>query len=448
MKSAQQFKKDRKPLDDYAEWRYNSAVMMRPYTFLEPEEALEIVLAQVHTLETEQELLPNCLHRTLAATVYARSDEPRFRKAAMDGYAVGPGQGDRPFEVVGAIAAGDSRDPEEPAALRTDQGLRIMTGAVVPPDIERVIRFESTDKVSDPGGSTTAERVRDRVQESATNIAERGENLHRGDPLLTPRRLSAIDLGVLASQGHWNIPVVRRPSVGVVSTGTELISPEQPELPAYAIYNSNGYLVEAMARENRATVHNYGIVGDDQDRITETIRTAAATHDVVICSGGVSMGDLDFVPAALETLGAQTHFHGLAMKPGRPTLYATLGNTLIFGLPGNPVSTWAQCEMFIAPALHAMQGLAYQPREAHLPLAHTFSRSKADRHEFVPGYYRDGSIHTIEYHGSGHISALASATLIFRVDRGVTDLAAGDTVYARFVRPEDQLPPDFGYRQV
>ncbi|MFO8042108.1 MAG: hypothetical protein R6U25_02800, partial [Alkalispirochaeta sp.] len=193
--------------------------MRQPYTFLEPEEALKTVLAQVHTLGIEQEHLPNCLHRTLAHTVHAQSDEPRFRKAAMDGYAVGPGQEDRPFEVVGAIAAGDSRDPEEPAALRADQGLRIMTGAVVPPDIERVIRFESTEKVPSAGGTTTVERVRDREQESTTNIAERGENLRRGDPLLTPRRLSAIDLGILASQGHWNIPVVRTPSVGVISTG-------------------------------------------------------------------------------------------------------------------------------------------------------------------------------------------------------------------------------------
>ncbi|MEX2442562.1 MAG: molybdopterin molybdotransferase MoeA [Alkalispirochaeta sp.] len=419
--------------------------MVRPNTFLEPEEALKIVLSHVHTFGTEYRPLPECLHRTLATTVLAESDEPRFRKAAMDGYAVAPGQNGRPFEVTGAIAAGDSRNPEEPAALRENQGLRIMTGAVVPPDIERVIRFEFTEPVSSnntPPSSEPVERVRDTVQERSRNIAERGENLRRGDPLLTPRRLSAIDLGILASQGYWNVPVVRQPSVGVISTGSELISPKEPDLPPYAIYNGNGYLVAAMAQENHATVHNYGIVGDDQGRITETIRAAAAEHDMVVCSGGVSMGDLDFVPAALEALGAETHFHGLAMKPGRPTLCATLGDTLVFGLPGNPVSTWAQCEMFIAPALHAMQGLIYQPREARLPLAHSFSRSKADRHEFVPGYHRDGTIHTIEYHGSGHISALASATLVFRVDRGITDVSAGDTVHARFVRREDYLPPD------
>ncbi|MFW5694123.1 MAG: molybdopterin molybdotransferase MoeA [Alkalispirochaeta sp.] len=424
--------------------------MAHPTTFLEPDAALRIVLSHVHTRDTEMCPLPECLNRTLADTIRATSDEPRFRKAAMDGYAVGPHQADIPFEVVGSIAAGDSRDPDEPAALSENQALRIMTGAVVPPDIERVIRFESTEPVpNDTHGTTTEaeprERIRDTVQESNTNIAERGENLHRGDPLLSPRRLSAIDVGVLASQGYWQIPVIRQPSVGVISTGTELVSPEQPDLPAYAIYNSNGYLVEAMVREHHATVRNYGIVGDDQQHITETIRTAVQQHDVVICSGGVSMGDLDFVPAALESLGAETHFHGLAVKPGRPTLFATLGTTLIFGLPGNPVSTWAQCEMFIAPALHAMQGLTYQPREAEIPLARSFSRSNADRHEYVPGYYRAGEIHTIEYHGSGHISALASATLVFRVDRGVTDLAAGERVYARFIRPENQLSPDIGY---
>ena len=426
--------------------------MAQPFTFLEPEAALQIVLSHVHPLDSESCPLPECLHRTVATPMYATSDDPRFRKAAMDGYAVGPHQADIPFEVVGAIAAGDTRDPDEPAALGDNQGLRIMTGAVVPPDIERVIRFESTQSVpvDAPGDSTSAgpdprERVRDVVQEPISNIAERGENLRRGDPILTPRRLSAIDLGILASQGHWKVPVVRKPSVGVISTGTELVSPEHPDLPPHAIYNSNGYLLAAMAREQHATVQNYGIVSDDQQRITETIRSAAREHDIVICSGGVSMGDLDFVPAALESIGADTHFHGLAVKPGRPTLFATLGATLIFGLPGNPVSTWAQCEMFIVPALHAMQALAYRPRETKLPLAHSFSRSKADRHEYVPGYYRAGAIHTIDYHGSGHISALASATLVFRVDRGITDLAAGETVHARFIRPENQLSPDIGH---
>ncbi|MFW5827889.1 MAG: molybdopterin molybdotransferase MoeA [Alkalispirochaeta sp.] len=426
--------------------------MAQPTTFLEPDTALRIILSHAHPRDIELCPLPECLNRTLAETIRATRDEPRFRKAAMDGYAVGPNQSDRPFEVVGAIAAGDSRDPDEPAALKENEGVRIMTGAVVPPDIERVIRFECTEPVPKdgrrPNAPTTAEpreRVRDTVLERNTNIVERGENLHLDDPLLSPRRLSAVDLGVLASQGHWKIPVLRRPSVGVISTGSELVSPEEPDLPAYAIYNSNGYLLEAMVREHHATVHNYGIVRDDQQHITETIRTAAEEHDIVICSGGVSMGDLDFVPAALDALGAETLFHGLAMKPGRPTLFAMLGSTLMFGLPGNPVSTWVQCEMFLVPALYAMQSLTYHPREAELPLAQPFSRSKADRHEWVPGYYRAGAIHTIEYHGSGHISALAAATLVFRVNRGVTDLSAGETVYARFIRPEDQLSPDIGY---
>jgi molybdopterin molybdotransferase len=409
--------------------------MTKPHTFLEPDHALEIVLSNISVLSTERRPLPECLHRALAQTVSAGRDEPPFRKAVMDGYAVGPGQGDRPFQVVGSIAAGDSRDPEAPASLHADQGLRIMTGAVVPPDIDRVIRFESTEEAP-------SDRVRATVGESSRNIVERGENLHRGDPLLTPRRLSAIDIGILASQGHWNVPLVRQPSVGVISTGSELFSPEESELPPYAIYNSNGYLVAAMARENYASVHNYGIVGDDQSRITDTIRAAVNDHDVVVCSGGVSMGDLDLVPAALEELGASVHFHGLAVKPGRPTLFATLRDTLIFGLPGNPVSTWAQSEMFLAPALAAMQGLTYQPREAELPLARAFSRSDAGRHEFVPGYYRDGAIHRVEYHGSGHISALASATLVFRVDRGRTDVAAGDPVYVRFIRDEKSEAPD------
>jgi molybdopterin molybdotransferase len=170
---------------------------------------------------------------------------------------------------------------------------------------------------------------------------------------------------------------------------------------------------------------------------TDAVKAAIDTHDVVVCSGGVSMGDMDFLPTALETLQAEIHFHGLAMKPGRPTLFATSGGTLIFGLPGNPVSTLVQFEMFIAPALAEMQGLTYTPRETSLPLAKPFSRGKTDRHEYLPGYVQDGKIERVTYQGSGHLSALAAAELIFRIDRGVTSVPAGGEVYARYIRPTD-----------
>jgi molybdopterin molybdotransferase len=345
----------------------------------------------------------------------------------VDGFGVLTGQEDTPFRVVGSIAAGERRSPGEPSGLEAGEALRIMTGAVVPPDIERVLRFEYTEEVgaqeepgsgapgasaSSPAGRQTARRIR---FEEQTNIAEEGENIRAGEPLLSPRRLTALDIGILASQGYAEVPVYRRPKVTVLSTGTELYPPEEREIPSYAIYDSNGSQLTALAKANLAEAENRGILGDDQAAITEALGRAVAESDVVIASGGVSMGDLDFVPAALVDLGASIHFHGLAVKPGKPTLFATLERTLVFGLPGNPVSTAAQFEMFIAPALHALQGLVYTPREARLPLATPFRRKNADRHEFLPGYYRDGKVYQIRYKGSGHLSALSDAELLFRV---------------------------------
>lgn len=427
--------------------------MSKPTTFLDPEEAYDILQSKLLPLKEEEISLAAALGRVLCREVPAKLDQPRFRKSAVDGYGVLPLQEETPFRVVGTIAAGDHRAPGEPAGLKEGEALRIMTGAVVPPEIERVLRFEFTEEVaapdppersaSEPGEQPGVRRIR---FEEQTNIAEEGENIRAGEPLLSPRRLTALDIGILASQGYSTVPAYRRPKVAVLSTGTELYSPEDEAIPPYAIYDSNSFQLTALAESNLAEAENRGILGDDQAAITEALRRAIDECDVVVASGGVSMGDLDFVPAALADIGASVHFHGLAVKPGKPTLFATVGKTLIFGLPGNPVSTAAQFEMFIAPALHALQGLAYTPREARLPLASPFRRRNADRHEFLPGYCRDGKVHQIRYQGSGHLSALASAELLFRVDRGVTELTAGEEVYARFIRTGDRLSSDLRNR--
>jgi molybdopterin molybdotransferase len=418
--------------------------MKRPDTFLEPESASAVVMEMVRRCDIEMAGLAECRNRALAEILPAQTDQPRFRKAAVDGYALAGEPGDQPVRVVGSIAAGDHRDPDQPAGLTPGRAVRIMTGAVVPPDIERIIRFEYTETLTaattaNDGPATetpqSSESVRIIRTEHSANIAERGENIRRGDPVLTPRRITPVDIGILASQGYARVPVFRRPSVAVFSTGTELVAPGDTSLEAWAIHDSNSYQIAALAEEAGAAVTNYGILPDDQARITAAVRAAINSHDVVICSGGVSMGVLDFFPTALESLGARIHFHGLAMKPGRPTLFATSGATLVFGLPGNPVSTLVQFELFIAPTLAMMQGLTFTPRETALPLAKPFSRRNADRHEYLPGYIRDGKIERVTYQGSGHLSALSNADVIFRIDRGVTAIPAGEHVYARYIRP-------------
>ena len=409
--------------------------MSRNYTFLDPDDAFSIVMNYVTTLESELVTLDTALGRVLAEPLAARLDQPRFRKAAVDGYGLSEDPKDRPFSVVGSIAAGDAVDPSKDFGLSRNEGVRIMTGAVVPPDVDRIVRFEFTEE-------SDGERVRVVTPERHTNIAAKGENLRAGDALLDRRRLSPQDLGILASQGYWEIPVVRRPRVAVFSTGSELYPPTDPAIPTWAIYDSNAYQLAALAESHLSDVHTHAILKDDLGLITSALRDAAANYDVVIVSGGVSMGDLDFVPAAIDSIGATCRFHGLAMKPGKPTLFATGEKTLFFGLPGNPVSTVAQFEFFIAPALQGLQGLQYRPREGRFPLASDYQRSNADRHEFLPGYFRDGMVYQLRYQGSGHLSALAEADLIFKIDRGIKTVAKGETVYARFIRADYRLSSD------
>jgi molybdopterin molybdotransferase len=152
------------------------------------------------------------------------------------------------------------------------------------------------------------------------------------------------------------------------------------------------------------------------------------------------MGDLDLVPQALVDLGCEVHFHGLAMKPGKPTLFASRGQTLVFGLPGNPVSTLVQFDLLVRPALSAVQGLP-RPQvvggsvsDVRLPLAEPFERRNSERNEYVPGRIEGGRVVRVRYKGSGHLSALAEAELFFRVDRGVSNLSAGEHVRVRFFR--------------
>lgn len=399
---------------------------MKPHTAYSPEEALALILDSVPPRREEEVLLDRCLHRVLSRQLNATLEDPRFDKSAVDGIGIRGDDTDcRSFRITGEIAAGDPRD----YTLKRGQAVRIMTGARVPATVGQVIKFENC--------RFTGDTATVREPEHGTNIALRGESIRAGEPLMTPRRLGPPDIGVLAAQGYHQVPVFERPRVAVIATGDEIYSPGE-ELPVSGIYDSNSYQLSAFAGDAGAEVTNLGIAGDDPELIRQRLLDAVAGNDVVILSGGVSMGDLDFVPAVLKEIGAETVFHGLSMKPGRPTLYAVRrdsGHTArIFGLPGNPVSTAVQFEFLVRPLLSALEGLQYEPREAWLPLKEPYSRRNSDRHEVLPGVLCDGKVAALRYTGSGHITVLSEATLFYRVDRGVTALSAGDPVLVRFLR--------------
>jgi molybdopterin molybdotransferase len=415
--------------------------MMKPSTNLNPDQACALVLEGVKPSGREEVILNEALYRVTAEPLTARLEDPRFDKSAVDGIGV---RGEDPadeFEIIGEIAAGDDKAP----ALKSGQAVRIMTGARVPPDVGRVIKFENcsftaagtvTGTVTGDDGTAPA-RARIVEPETITNIALRGENTSVGALLMPPRRLCPQDIGILAAQGYTTVPVHRKPRVAVIATGDE-IYPAGAELPPSGIYDSNSAQLTASARSAHAEATNLGILVDVPERIRERLGENLGKFDVIVLSGGVSMGDLDFIPDALTELGARIVFHGLAVKPGRPTLFAVYQDgeqtTRVFGLPGNPVSTLVQFELLVKPLLYALEGSEYQPREGRLPLMERMRRRNADRHEFLPGVDRAGTVVPLRYKGSGHLSALAEATLIYRIDRGVESLEAGDEVYVRYLR--------------
>jgi len=264
------------------------------------------------------------------------------------------------------------------------------------------------------------------------NVIYRGENLRSGDMLLEQKMLRAQDIGVLSSQGYAAVPVAAVPLVGVITTGSELRAPGQL-LAAGQIYDSNGAQLCAQVQAMNARWRNYGTIADEPKQLAAAIEGALEDCDVLLLSGGVSMGDLDFVPGVLKSLGAKTLFHKLAVKPGKPTLFARRGDSFIFGLPGNPVSTFIIFEVFVKAFLYRWMGIAGKPRMVSGTLAQTIKRRDAERVEYRPVRLEAKRIVPLSYHGSSHLSALREAEGLIRIEIGSTRIEEGSELNVRLL---------------
>ncbi|HTZ87724.1 MAG TPA: gephyrin-like molybdotransferase Glp [Solirubrobacteraceae bacterium] len=325
---------------------------------IELEQARRVVLERVRALSSERVALDSALGRVLAEDVRSERAVPSFDSSAMDGFAlrwedVADARAERPVElgVVGESRAGS------PAVrgIGPGEAIAISTGAVVPEGADAVVPVEQT------------RRENGRVEVLAAlaahaNIRFAGEDVHEGELVLSVgHELGAAELGVLASLGCADALCGRRPRLALLTTGDELIAPGRP-LPSGAIYNSNAFSLAALAGRSGAELARPVIdVGDDAQATQEAIATALEDADVIVLCGGVSVGEHDHVRPALAALGVEQSFWGVALKPGKPTLFATRGETLVFGLPGNPVSALVTFSLLVAPAIRALSG-AREPR--------------------------------------------------------------------------------------
>jgi molybdenum cofactor synthesis domain-containing protein len=313
------------------------------------EEALSRVLERTPTLPDEPVELAQAADRVLAEDVLADADLPSFDRAAMDGYAVRSGDATRApvvLRVVGRIRAGE----EASRTLEAGEAVQIMTGAPVPPGADAVQQVEKTRALD---GGARVELLHE--VGPGQNVAPRGSEVRAGERVLERgRRLDPAAIGVLAAVGQAHVRVGGRPAVAILVTGDELVdASERPG--AGRIRDSNGPALSALARAAGAVVAPLGREPDDTPRLVAALRRGLES-DVLVVSGGVSAGVFDLVEGAFAELGVAVCFDRVAIKPGAPLVFGTRGRTLVFGLPGNPVSAQVAFELFVRPALLRMQG--------------------------------------------------------------------------------------------
>ncbi len=398
---------------------------------LSVDEALERILAKVRQLEPVTADLMDTLGMTLVEDIVADHDVPPFRNSAMDGYAViGADVATVParLRVVGDIAAGGV--PARP--ITRGEAIRIMTGAPMPDGADTIVRVEDTDN----GTSTVTIHAATRP---GTSVRAAGEDLRTGETVLTRGTiLRAAEIGVLATLGHKTVQVTRQPRVAVLSTGDELVELDAPLGPGQ-IRDANRYSLASAARAVGARAIPLGIVRDTVDDLRRALRDAASKADIIVTSGGVSVGDHDHVKPVVDELGSMD-FWSIAIRPGRPLAFGAIDGTLIFGLPGNPVSSLLGFELFVRPALLKMAGrrLLHRPQVA-ATLDDTLDTPPGLRF-FARGIYDPaaGTVRTTGPQGSGILRSMALANCFIDIPDTVQHVDRGGRVIViRTDQPED-----------
>ena len=295
----------------------------------------------------------------------------------------------------------------------------VPTGGEVPEGADAVVMVEYTE---DLGGGQVA--VYKPVAPGADMIM-RGEDTKPGDViLLAGRRINAADIGALAALGVTNIPVMRRPRVAIISTGDELITPAEKPAPGQ-IRDVNSPLLYNAVLEAGGEPHELGFIRDDEDAITETVRKAAVEHDMVILSGSTSVGEKDAMPRVISNLG-RLLLHGIAVKPGKPTLFGEVNGVPVFGLAGNPVAAYFLFYNLVRPILFNLQGAVPFDHQLTLPVSRSVP-SNHGREEIVPVVVRDGRVQPVASK-SGLITTLADTDGFIRIPRELEGLREGDLV--------------------
>jgi molybdopterin molybdotransferase len=393
------------------------------------DEAISIVLANTQDIPGTDVSLMDALGRTLAADIRSDLDMPPFDKSAMDGYAVVGSDVESAsaanpvrLEVVEEIPAGTV--PRK--SITVGKASRITTGAPIPKGADTVVIVEET-QMGDDGRVSVLEAT-----EPGRNVVPLGEDVRTGQKVLSVgTTVRPPEIGILAAMGAVTVPVLRQPVVGVVATGGEIVEPDcRPE--AGQIRNSNGYSMSAQVTTAGASPRYLGIVEDRAEALRDTISKGLDECDIVMLSGGVSAGVYDLVQGAMQDCGVEVLFDRILMKPGKPLTFGIRGEKLIFGLPGNPVSSVVGFELLVRPCIRKMQGMT----PLHLPKVHGRLKQafeqRAGRKQFVPACTtKDGGDYVAEWvghHGSADLFSFSRANSLFVIEADVDKQPEGSVV--------------------
>ncbi|KAA8667087.1 bifunctional molybdopterin-guanine dinucleotide biosynthesis adaptor protein MobB/molybdopterin molybdotransferase MoeA [Vibrio gigantis] len=382
------------------------------------------IVDSIDALElTESVALEQGYGRVLAEDVISPINVPQNTNSAMDGYAIRSEDLDLDsYHVVAEVMAGHSYDK----TVQQGEAVKIMTGAPMPEGVDVVVMreqaFQEGDTVSFPDAKISV----------GQNVRMAGEDLEIGQPVFTHgTRIEAPEIGMMASLGFGTCPVLRKVKVGVFSTGDEVQAPGSEQKPN-SIYDSNRFTIIGMLQKLGCDIVDYGIIEDDEQKMMDVLHSASLETDMVLTSGGVSVGDADYIKLALDKLG-EINFWRINMRPGRPLAYGKIENKPFFGLPGNPVAVMVSFINFVEPAIRKLQGQTnWTPVKANA-VATEQLRSRQGRTEFSRGVFSMNESGVLEVkttgkQGSGILRSMSEANCLIEISPAVDTVKVGETV--------------------
>lgn len=376
-------------------------------------DALRMVLE--HTRRLVPVSMPLALGRVLAEDLPADLDSPPFDKAMMDGYAVRTADGTGERVIVEELPAG----AVPTRAVGVSEATAIYTGAPVPAGADAVIPLEVCRRLGD--------RVAVPATKPGANVLPRATELKHGTVAVPAGTvLTPAALGLCAAVGRVEARCIPAPRLAVLATGDELVDAPYRPGPGQ-IRNSNGPMLVAQAARAGAVARPLGIARDDRSHLADLVADGLSSADVLVLAGGVSAGKLDLVPEVLAAAGVTPHFHKVRMKPGKPVFFGTCGDTLVFGLPGNPGGAFVAFELFVRPALRRLAGYTDADPRRRLPLTADLATTN-DRPTFRPGRLTAAGVEPLPWFGSADLHALLTADALIALPPGEVRLTAGSPV--------------------